>query len=104
MRDFIESALRGLEAVWRDGFRYAKAGVMLGDFCQSVVAQFYMFSEQQLRLNADALMAPLAGINRSRKGNVWFAVQGYSDTLWLMKRQMLPPRFTTRLKDILTVK
>ncbi len=31
-RDIIDSALRGLSTIWRDGYRYAKAGVMLGDF------------------------------------------------------------------------
>lgn len=67
-RDIIESALCGLSTIWRDGFRYAKAGVMLGDFYQSGVAQFDMFSEQQPRANADALMATLDGINRSGKG------------------------------------
>lgn len=45
---------------------------MLGDFYQSDVAQFDMFSEQQ-RANANALMAALTGINRSDQGKVWFA-------------------------------
>lgn len=31
-RDIIESAIRGLSIIWREGYRYAKAGVMLGDF------------------------------------------------------------------------
>jgi len=44
-RDITESAPRGLSTIWRDGYRYAKAGVMLGDFYQSGVAQFDMFSE-----------------------------------------------------------
>ncbi|NIF03798.1 translesion error-prone DNA polymerase V subunit UmuC, partial [Pantoea sp. Acro-805] len=63
-RDIIDSVLRGLGTIWRDGYRYAKAGVMLGDFYQSGVAQFDMFSEQLPRANADALMAALDGINR----------------------------------------
>lgn len=48
-RDIIESALRGLGTIWQDGYRYAKAGVMLGDFYQSGMTQFDMFSEQQPR-------------------------------------------------------
>jgi len=31
-RDIIAAATRCLEAVWRDGQRYQKAGIMLGDF------------------------------------------------------------------------
>jgi len=103
-RDIIESALRGLNTIWRDGYRYAKAGVMLGDFYQSGVAQFDMFSEQQPRANADALMAALDGINRSGRGKVFFAGQGERDSPWQMKREMLSPRYTTRLKDIPRIK
>ncbi|RNA73499.1 translesion error-prone DNA polymerase V subunit UmuC [[Curtobacterium] plantarum] len=103
-RDIIESALRGLSTIWRDGYRYAKAGVMLGDFYQSGVAQFDMFSEQQPRANADALMAALDAINRSGKGKVFFAGQGEQDSAWQMKREMLSPRYTTRLKDIPAIK
>jgi DNA polymerase V len=103
-RDIIESALRALGTIWREGFRYAKAGVMLGDFYQSGMTQFDMFSEQQPRANADALMAALDGINRSGKGKVWFAGQGDRDSTWQMKREMLSPRYTTRLKDIPGIK
>ncbi|HBV91232.1 MAG TPA: DNA polymerase V subunit UmuC [Pantoea sp.] len=103
-RDIIESALRGLSTIWRDGYRYAKAGVMLGDFYQSGVAQFDMFSEQQPRANADALMAALDAINRSGRGKVFFAGQGEQDSAWQMKREMLSPRYTTRLKDIPRIK
>lgn len=103
-RDIIESALRCLNTIWREGYRYAKAGVMLGDFYQSGVAQFDMFSEQQPRANADALMAALDGINRSGKGKVFFAGQGDRDSSWQMKREMLSPRYTTRLNDIPVIK
>ncbi len=103
-RDIIESALRGLSNIWRDGYRYAKAGVMLSDFYQSGVAQFDMFSEQQPRANADALMAALDAINRSGRGKVFFAGQGEHDSAWQMKREMLSPRYTTRFKDIPRVK
>ncbi|WP_419964020.1 translesion error-prone DNA polymerase V subunit UmuC [Pantoea vagans] len=103
-RDIIESALRGLGTIWQDGYRYAKAGVMLGDFYQSGMTQFDMFSEQQPRANADALMAALDGINRSGKGKIWFAGQGERDSSWLMKREMLSPRYTTRIKDIPIIK
>ncbi|WP_273759422.1 translesion error-prone DNA polymerase V subunit UmuC [Pantoea ananatis] len=103
-RDIIASALRGLATIWRDGFRYARAGVMLSDFYPSGVAQFDMFSEQQPRANADALMAALDGINRSGKGKVWFAGQGERDSSWQMKREMLSPRYTTRFKDIPVIK
>nr|VUD34550.1 protein UmuC-like protein [Raoultella sp. NCTC 9187] len=31
-RDIIRVAIHALDRVWKDGFRYMKAGIMLGDF------------------------------------------------------------------------
>lgn len=102
-RDILGFAIRGLDSIWRDGFRYAKAGIMLGDFFQSGVAQLDMFSENQPRANADALMMTLDQINRSGLGKVWFAGQG-TDNPWQMKREMLSPRYTTCVADLPIVK
>lgn len=102
-RDLIGFALRALDSIWRDGYRYAKAGVTLGDFYQSGVAQLDMFSQQLPRANADALMSALDRINGSGLGKIWFAGQG-TENAWQMKREMLSPRYTTCLAEILTVK
>ena len=102
-RDIIGFALYALEAVWREGYRYAKAGVTFGAFYQSGVAQLDMFSQQLPHANVDALMTALDQINRSGLGKVWFAGQG-TDNSWQMKYEMLSPRYTTALKEILTVK
>lgn len=102
-RDIIGFALQALQSIWRDGYRYAKAGVTLGDFYQSGVAQLDMFSRQLPRANADALMSAVDQINKSGLGKVWFAGQGM-DNAWQMKREMLSPRYTTCLAEIMTVK
>ncbi len=48
-------------------------------------------------------MFALDKINRSGMGKVWFAGQG-TDNPWLMKREMLSPRYTTCLDELLVVK
>ena len=98
-RDIVNFAIRGLDSIWRQGYRYAKAGIMLGDFYQSGVAQLDMFSEQLPRANADELMAALDKINKSGLGKIWFAGQG-TDNPWQMKREMLSPRYTTCLAEL----
>ena len=103
-RDFIVLALGGLSSIWREGDRYAKAGVMLGDFYQSGVTQYDMFSEQQPRAKQDALMSAPDRINRSGRSRVWFAGQGARHSRWQMKSEMLPPRYTTRLSDITLIR
>jgi len=102
-RDIVNFAIRGLDSIWRPGYRYAKAGIMLGDFYQSGVAQLDMFSEQLPRANADELMAALDKINKSGLGKIWFAGQG-TDNPWQMKREMLSPRYTTCLAELPIVK
>lgn len=76
---------------------------MLGDFYQSGVAQLDMFSEQQPRANADALMATLDRINGSGLGKIGFAGQGM-DNPWQMTRERLSPRYTTCLAELPVVK
>lgn len=77
---------------------------MRGDFYQSDVAQFDLFSEHHPRANADVLMAALDSINRTGKGKVWFAGQGTQGSRWQMQREMLSPRYTTRFRDIPVIK
>ena len=96
-RDIISLTLRGLEAIWCDGYRQAKADVTLGDFYLSGAAQLNMFSQQLLRASTDALMAASDQINRLGMGKVWFAGQGTNNARQ-MKREMLSPRDTSCLK------
>ncbi|MEA1064860.1 Y-family DNA polymerase [Erwinia sp. HR93] len=99
-RDIINAAIRCLENIWRDGYRYMKAGVMLGDFFSQGVAQLNLFDEAAPRENSARLMAVLDQINeKNGRGSLYFAGQGLQPA-WGMKREMLSPRYTTRLSDL----
>lgn len=102
-RDIIAAALGCLDAIWKDGYRYQKGGVMLGDFYSQGVAQLGLFDDNQPKANSAALMAVLDDINKSGKGKVWFAGQGIEKS-WQMKREMLSPAYTTRFNELLKVK
>ncbi len=102
-RDIVAAAAQCLDAIWQDGHRFQKCGVMLGDFYSQGVAQLGLFDEYKPRSNSEQLMAVLDGINHSGKGRVWFAGQGVQKS-WEMKRQMLSPAYTTRFRDLLRVK
>jgi len=102
-RDIVAAATKCLDAVWQDGHRFQKCGVMLGDFYSQGVAQLGLFDECKPRSNSEQLMAVLDGINHSGKGRVWFAGQGIQKS-WEMKRQMLSPAYTTRFSDLMRVK
>lgn len=103
-RDIIAAATRCLDAIWKDGHRYQKAGVMLGDFYSQGVAQLNLFDDNAPRKNSEALMEVLDHLNaKNGKGALYFAGQGIQ-TAWQMKREMLSPRYTTRYSDLLYVK
>lgn len=103
-RDIINAATKCLNAIWRPGLRYQKAGVMLGDFFSQGVAQLNLFDENAPRKNSEPLMRVLDQLNASvGKGTLYFAGQGIQQP-WQMKREMLSPRYTTRVTDILRVK
>lgn len=102
-RDIINAATRCLDAIWKDGHRYQKAGIMLGDFFSQGVAQLNLFDENAPRADSDTLMAVLDRLNaKEGKGTLFFAGQGIQQQ-WQMKREMLSPRYTTRFSDLLKV-
>ncbi|WP_336221463.1 Y-family DNA polymerase [Citrobacter amalonaticus] len=103
-RDIINAATRCLDIVWREGLRYQKAGVMLGDFFSQGVAQLNLFDDNAPRPGSERLMSVLDGLNaKEGRGTLWFAGQG-TQQQWQMKRAMLSPRYTTRFSDLLVVR
>ncbi|QDK20733.1 translesion error-prone DNA polymerase V subunit UmuC [Leclercia adecarboxylata] len=103
-RDIINAATRCLDAIWKEGLRYQKAGVMLGDFFSLGVAQLNLFDENPPRRNSAELMAVIDELNKKEgRGTLWFAGQGIEQQ-WQMKREMLSPRYTTRFSDLLRVR
>ncbi|MBJ8416424.1 DUF4113 domain-containing protein, partial [Citrobacter cronae] len=103
-RDIIAAATRSLDAIWKDGHRYQKAGVMLGDFFSQGIAQLNLFDDNAPRRGSEKLMEVLDHLNaKEGKGALYFAGQGIQRQ-WAMKREMLSPRYTTRYADLLRVK
>ena len=102
-RDFIELANHLLKRIWKDGFRYAKAGVMLSDFYDPGMFQPGLFDDVSTRSNSQHLMSVLDTINQSGAGKVFFAGQGTKKD-WSMKREHLSPAYTTRWDQLPRVK
>ena len=96
-RDIIAAAIRNLDLIWRDGFRYQKAGIMLNDFTEHE-GQRDLFDDTPPRAESAALMQIVDTLNRA--GNkIWFAGQGINKD-WKMKRDMLSPAYTTNWKAL----
>jgi DNA polymerase V len=107
-RDFLHLAGELLKKIWKDGYRYAKAGVMLADFYDEGIEQLQLFNDAShggvrestpvYRANP-ALMTVLDEINHSGKAKVFFAAKGLQQN-WAMKRQLLSPAYTTKWAEI----
>jgi DNA polymerase V len=93
---FSRFAKRLLEKIWREGYEYNKAGVMLGDFSQSSRRQITLF-EKPVR-DKSQIMAAIDRINNT-VGTIKLATTGVNQQ-WAMKRERLSPAYTTRWQDI----
>ncbi|PLX89199.1 MAG: DNA polymerase V subunit UmuC [Desulfuromonas sp.] len=98
-RDLLPLATELFDQIWKDGFRYAKAGVMLSDTCSPQALQQNLFSTPR----NDALMATLDKVNNSGKGKIWFGSQRPRKD-WFMTQENLSPAYTTRWKDLPVVR
>ncbi|MFD1383563.1 translesion error-prone DNA polymerase V subunit UmuC [Rhodanobacter aciditrophus] len=98
-RDLLEAADVLFSRIYRAGYRYAKAGVMLTGFFEQGAYQQDFFKGSPERPHSKALMEVLDRINHSGKGTVFFASQGITPQ-WSMKREHLSPAYTTRWSDL----
>jgi DNA polymerase V len=102
----VEAALRGLKAVYRRGFQYAKAGVMLMDISTADVEQFELLLEPAEDKSVDErarLMQTLDTVNdRWGRGTlkVGSARIGQVPRNWSMKQERRTPEYTTAWKDL----
>ena len=98
-RVLLHAAGRLLQAIWKDGYRYAKAGITLTDFYDRGVVQPDLFTQQVISPNSTKLMQVLDRINQQQRGRVFFASQG-TGKAWAMNRNHLSPSYTTDWKQL----
>lgn len=105
--DLVASALMGLRAIYRPGFKLAKAGVMLLELQDSSYEQIELDLEQDNAIDRSKLMAALDVVNqRFGKGTLHMASAGMEGEkrIWSMKQERRTPCYTTRWEDILEVR
>lgn len=100
----IKVATRIAESLWRDGFRYAKAGVVLVDLYRASerpVADMFATRDPK---KSKALMGALDAINaRFGQGTARPGAVGAAPA-WGMRRAHLSPCYTTRLDDMMDIR
>lgn len=103
--ELMRHALAALRAMYKDGYRYKKAGVYLSQITPLDAVQPDLFGGYSLaqHMREARLMAIVDAINRVYgRDTLFFAVQG-ATRAWAMQRCRLSPQFTSRWEEILTI-
>ncbi len=95
-------ALIALDSLWRSGFDYKKAGVMLVDLVPAATVQGGLFDRPD-DARSQARMKALDALNaKYGRGTVTFASMGRKPG-WKLRTDFISPRYTTAWEDLLKV-
>lgn len=92
--------LKGLKAIYKPGFGYKKAGVLLTLLADKESRQETLFSDETVRVRSEKLMVSMDTINqRYGRGMVRTGVSG-TRKRWAMRAENRSPRYTTRWEEL----
>jgi DNA polymerase V len=95
-------AINGLKCLFKEGYQYKKAGVIVMDLVPENEVQGNLFFQSNQK--HVLLMKSIDRVNqRMGQQKVKLASQDLNRT-WKMKQDLLSPRYTTRLSEIISVK
>ena len=101
-RSIVRAAITGLRAIYRPGYKLAKAGVMLLELMPASVNQAELDLEPEPR-DKGRLMATMDKLNhRYGKGTMLLASAGLAGErrTWTMQQSRRTPAYTTRWEDM----
>jgi DNA polymerase V len=95
-------AVAGLKKIWREGYAYKKAGIIVSELVPGNIRQLNLFIPHDRRHKK--LMQALDTLN-TRYGYDLVKLGGQDPKrTWKMKQAKLSPAYTTRLSDVMEVK
>lgn len=98
--DLIKAAIKGLDALFVEGYQYKKAGVIVMELTPETQKQTSLFGQENPKhLN---LMKAIDNLNYNHSQKVKFAGQDPS-RIWKMKQEKLSSKYTTSLDELITV-
>ena len=102
--ELIRYAMMALDRIFRPGYNYKKAGVIVGEIVPANQIQKSMFDQVLDRTRNNKLMAALDSINgKMGQDKVRFAAAGFGRE-WKLRQEKKSQRYTTCLDELLTVK
>ncbi len=102
-RLIIQAVQAGLKQVFREGFSYAKAQVMLLDLCRKNECTQDLFTPEQ-PMKTERLMSTLDAINNRWGRGTLHLGRIAKPVEWAMRRELLSPAYTTRWSELMVAK
>jgi DNA polymerase V len=99
----IKYALAALQAIYRTGYRYKKAGIMVYDLAPEDQTQGSLFDAINYGKHA-AIMQALDRVNAKYGANTVKSAALGSGVRWKLRQEKLSPCYTTRWEDIIKVR
>jgi len=100
----ISAALKALDIIYRPGYKFKKAGVIVTNIVPENEVQQSLFDNPAIARQDRKVMTMLDSVNqRFGKDLVRFAVQGY-EKKWKLRQLRKSPCYTTNIDEILKVK
>ena len=97
----VKRALEGIRKIYREGYRYKKAGVILYGLTKAKQTRGLLDYDRE---NSDSIMNTLDRINeRYGSSTIRLASEGVEKS-WRMRRESVSPRYTTRFDDLVEAK
>jgi len=101
--EIVHYALLGLQEIFREGFKYKKAGVIITGVVPDNTIQQDLFDNMN-REKHIRLMKVIDKLNFGYNQNTLVLANQIGERKWKIKQDRLSPCYTTRLSDILLVK
>ena len=100
--EIVKYAMKALELIYRPGFQFKKAGVIITEIVPENSIQSNMFYDLD-RDKHSRLMNVLDSVNSGFiRNQVTLGIQGVKRT-WSLRQEKLSPKYTTEFKDLMVV-
>ena len=97
------AALDGVRAIYREGYRYKKAGVMLTMLTDKDARQANLFEDKTSSEKSSRLMLVMDSVNREFGRDTLRSAASAASSRWAMRAEMKSPRYTTRWDELPSV-
>lgn len=101
--EIVHYALEALKKIFKEGYYYKKAGVIITEIIDNKAIQTNLFDKVVNRDKQQRLMQVVDHLNSGfTKNTLHLAVQGI-DRKWQLKQELLSKHYTTNFDDIITI-